>query len=174
MRSTASHFCHPNPSIRVVWIAKSDAAYAKDGAANAASVYGLAKEFARRKCEQLDEAHQHTLPNSNPVGVQHVFVDMAMPESSAQRFMRVLMPGAGTGPGRESCTLLYAGLAPDVRSGDYIIRWGRKSPVPDSIVERAIVEENETSIVGSFGWCEKHTERHTGNNTTNIEQHHDR
>ncbi|OAK99184.1 hypothetical protein IQ06DRAFT_336786 [Phaeosphaeriaceae sp. SRC1lsM3a] len=106
MRSTASHFCHPNPSIRVVWIAKSDPEYANDGAANAASVYGLAKEFARRGCEQVDEAHQHTLPNSNPVGVQHVFVDMAMPESSAQRFMRGLMPGAGTGPDREACTLL--------------------------------------------------------------------
>jgi hypothetical protein len=31
------------------------------------------------------------------------------------------------------CSLLYAGLGPDVRSGDWVVPWGRKGEVPEHV-----------------------------------------
>lgn len=149
MQSTASHSCHFNPSIRVVWISRSDA---KDGVMTVASIYHLAHHFADRGSGVEAGAHAHPLPNSNRAGVQHVVVDMAVPGGSrAQRILRTLMPGAGADPEREACTLLYAGLAPDVRNGDYVVPWGRKSSIPDSVMA------SETGGAGSWEWCDQHT-----------------
>lgn len=120
-----------------------------------ATVYHLASEFACRGCGELDDSTQkHTLPKSNSAGVQHVVVDMAMPEDSrVKRVLSALVPGVNArtrmDPDRRACTLLYAGLGPDVRSGDYIVLCGRKIAVPDSVVAGKLGEE-------SWKWYEKH------------------
>jgi hypothetical protein len=34
---------------------------------------------------------------------------------------------------KAACSLLYAGLGPDVRSGDWVVPWGRKGEVPEHV-----------------------------------------
>jgi retinol dehydrogenase-12 len=47
----------------------------------------------------------------------------------------------------EAYTPLYAGLAPDVRSGDWVVPWGRKGIVPERILEGiARREDGEVSV----------------------------
>lgn len=77
MQTTASHFCHLNPSIRVIWISRTDTASVEEDTSlsSAEQLNLLAHEFANRKMGQADDAHAHTLPNSNPSSVQHILVD---------------------------------------------------------------------------------------------------
>jgi retinol dehydrogenase-12 len=159
MATTASHFCHPNPSIRVVWISNTNTNHidADMGFSGAEELYLLAHEFADRKIERVDDTRAHTLPNSNPSGVQHVLVDQYMAGSSLGLSMRRLMPGRARNEDHEACTLLYAGLAPDVRSLDWVIPYGKKAIVPDR-VRQSIATPNASGKKVSarlYEWCER-------------------
>jgi retinol dehydrogenase-12 len=156
MHTTAGHFCHPNPSIRVVWIAsllgcsKSKGGMQLDSTTDVtkfsshihpqAGRYLLAHEFGVRQAAYIAPQgtafSTHTLPNSNPSGVQHVVVDIGFQEISSVG--RSIYRMIGTMSDRLECganTLLYAGVGPDVRNGDFVIPWGRKGTVPTHIVE---------------------------------------
>jgi retinol dehydrogenase-12 len=136
LHTTASHFCHPNPSIRVVWISSSHG--------DAEQVYLLAHEFSQRKHDgQVPDAHAHTLPNSNPLGVQHVFVDQRGSGSNLHRSIRRLKPSLAGESEYELCTLLYTGLAGDVRSRDWVVPWGRKDDVPEHVRECISIGERK-------------------------------
>jgi retinol dehydrogenase-12 len=147
MQITASHFCHANPSIRIVWISSSSAP-AGNSINTVDTAYLLVHEFAHRTHGggRLD-IHAHTLRNSNPSGVQHVVVDAAMPCSTLQCLFRRWVPGMRKEAKFEAYTPLYAGLAPDVRSGDWVVPWGRKGIVPERILEGiARREDGEVSV----------------------------
>jgi retinol dehydrogenase-12 len=73
MHTTATHFCHPNPSIRVIWISNSSIAPVCEGN-SAGTMYMLAHEFAHRGYSHVNDPHIHILSNHNPLGVQHVVV----------------------------------------------------------------------------------------------------
>lgn len=146
MQITASHFCHPNPSIRTVWISDNNAPRNLYGRNSVESLYLLAHEFSRRKFVEVYDAHEHTLPNSNPSGVQHVVVDAYILESSLKRYMRGLVPVVIKGENYGVCTLLYAGLAPDVRGGDWVIPWGRKTGVPGQIAACTVRTDEGKSV----------------------------
>jgi retinol dehydrogenase-12 len=129
MHATASHFCHMNSSIRAIWISSSPAAV------SANNLYLLAKEFEHREhdSQKHTDSHSHTLRNSNPSGVQHVVVDISSPWSNLQRCILRFTPGTLKGQDYIAFTLLYAGLAPDVKSGDWVVPQGRKRSVPDHV-----------------------------------------
>lgn len=135
-----------------------------------AGAYLLAHEFAlRRKEAQRDGqrdsmAHTHTLRGSNPMGVQHVVVNSGFTQQEGlQRFIpevaRGLMGAVLKGPEYTAYTLLYAGLGPDVRSGDFVIPWGRKGSVPAHVEESTKVKDGETMSVSArfFEWCREET-----------------
>jgi retinol dehydrogenase-12 len=134
MHTTASHFCHPNPSIRVVWIGNSNFSGARRDE-TVSELYQVAHEFAHRGTGNADEQpHAKTLPSRNPDGLQHVVVDHAPLGLKALRVVLNWMPRFVQGTQYMAYTLLYAGLGPDVRSGDLIIPWGRKEIVPGDVV----------------------------------------
>jgi retinol dehydrogenase-12 len=134
MHTTASHFCHPNPSIRVIWIADSISSGAR-GYEAMGEMYQLVHEFAHRRFSNADEQpHAKTLPNRNPDGIQHVVVDHAPSGSGGSRVVLNWMPRFVQGTQYMAYTLLYAGLGPDVRSGDLIIPWGRKGSATGDVV----------------------------------------
>jgi hypothetical protein len=56
-----------------------------------------------------------------------------------------------------ACTLLYAGLAPEVRSGDWVVPWGRKGSVPENVKVCRMVREGEQKSVSErvYEWCEE-------------------
>lgn len=152
MQTTASHFCHPNPSIRIVWISNSHAPRDPYGRNSAETSYLLAHEFSRRKFVEADDTHAHTLPNSNPSGVQHVVVDAYMPESHLRRYLRGLISVIVKGEDHAACILLYAGMAPDVRGWDWVIPWGRKAGVPGHVAASK-VRTNEGKSVSEELYC---------------------
>jgi retinol dehydrogenase-12 len=134
MHTTASHFCHANPSIRVIWTAESNFSGAYGDKA-VGELYLLAQEFAYRGPSDADEQpHANTLPNRNPDGVQHVVVDRTLSDSKFSRVILNWIPRILQGTQYMAYTLLYAGLGPDVRSGDLIIPWGRRGNVPADVV----------------------------------------
>ncbi|KAF2030672.1 hypothetical protein EK21DRAFT_65133 [Setomelanomma holmii] len=140
LHATASHFCHPNPSIRVVWIAPSsmpntDSGSTHPGAAD--TMYLLAHAFTTLpppSPKLATSANAHNLPTSNPSGVQHVCVTTNPEYPKWQRFVKYLVPVSPKDEvEKAACTLLYAGLAPDVRSGDWVAPWGRRAVVPEHL-----------------------------------------
>jgi retinol dehydrogenase-12 len=58
----------------------------------------------------------------------------------------------------EACTLLYAGFAPGVRSGDWVVSWGRKGGVPEGVREGMVKKGGETKS-GSAVLYEQYNER---------------
>jgi retinol dehydrogenase-12 len=117
LRITTSHFYHANPSVRIVWIATTLSA--------ARTAYLLAHEFAAREYAQ----------GANTFGVQHVVVDTTVPGSKVLRAVGRWLRGGRTEHELEACTLLYAGLASGVRSGDWVVPWGRNGNVPEGVME---------------------------------------
>jgi retinol dehydrogenase-12 len=155
MRTTASHFCHVNPSIRVVWIANSDTYRLRLNECGD-KLYQLAHEFAQRSHHDVDELYAHGLRNRNPEGVQHVVVDHTLPYRGARRVVRCWMSWLQS-TRYIAYTLLYAGLGPNVRSGDWIIPWGRKGNVPDDVVMCTKWKESEGKRPSQilYDMCEK-------------------
>ncbi len=126
-----------------------------------AGVYLLAREFPKRQREILvtyDAAEAHTLPGSNPSGVQHVAINPGFTRTNIQRHMGVasrgVMSAVSKSPVYGAYTALYAGLAPEVRSDDFVIPWGRKGSVPAHIMKSTVAEEGEESVSSRFyDWC---------------------
>jgi retinol dehydrogenase-12 len=162
MATTASHFCHPNPSIRVVWISNTNTTHIdndNDTTLNRADqIYLLAHEIANGKVEQVDNARAHTMPTGNPSGVQHVLVDQYIAGSGIERFMCRLKPNSARYEEYEACMLLYAGMAPNVRSGDWVISYGRKSTVPHHVLR--CVDTSDTEGKSASGrLCKRYEEQ---------------
>jgi retinol dehydrogenase-12 len=173
MEKTTSHFCHPNPSIRVVWTTPSPSnskstsgACVEDSTGapqklNTFSPYLLAHEFSRRKHSSAPlevGPHAHTLPNSNPSGVQHVTVALFSPPPKIQAILHNLVPSS-ISKARDygAFTLLFAGLAPDVRTGHWIVPWGQKGSVPKEVEKSTVGKEHKEGSVSarSYAWCEE-------------------
>jgi retinol dehydrogenase-12 len=167
MQSTASNFCHPNPSIRIIWSADSNQPRMQEEHAIKLLCL-LAHEFSRRKYIHANHPHAHTLPNSNPLGVQHILVDSPAPRLSWQSSMHAWMPKFIKGPDHRLSVLLYAGLSPDVKSGDVITHWGMKGQILERTEKttKKGEEEEENACQVLFDWCDENvtsfTEAHEG------------
>ncbi|KAH3969057.1 hypothetical protein HBH69_209180 [Parastagonospora nodorum] len=145
LQTSASHFCHPNSSIRVIWISEEDSAQA-----SCDQLYFLAQEFSRRKqCPKLNDSYAHTLPNSNPSGVQHVLEDQRRQGADLRRSFGRFLPFGAQRTEYDVCTLLYAGLAPRVASGDWVIPWGRKGEVSEFVRACTARQNDETNGVAA-------------------------
>ena len=187
MANVARHFCHPNQSIRVVWVSSllnvgtpdggvqldaSGAPKQLEGMSNymqsKAGVYLLAHEFAsRNKPAKKEDSKASTAGGSaneashgNPFGVLHVSLNPGLMKTELQRHapppMRGVMSAVFKGPKFGAYTELYAGLAPGVDSGDYVIPWGRKGMAPPHIVQSTKDEDGKASVSKRFyDWCER-------------------
>ena len=176
MQNTVSHFCHPNQSIRVVWVSsllnlgtpdggvqldQSGAPKQLKGMQNymqsKAGIYLLAHEFSRRPHPFSD-----TPGSGKGNRVLHISLNPGFMRTELQRHapapMRGIMSTVFKGPKFGAYTELYAGLAPGVESGDFVIPWGRKGEVPCHILESTKVGDlkhgNTESVSERFWrWC---------------------
>lgn len=187
METTASHFCHPNPSIRIAWVSsllnistpsggvQFDAATGAPKQLKAmenymqskAGVYLLAQEFALRQSQSKSQSEAsessaaNEMKHGNPHGVLHVLLNPGFMKTELQRHapppMRAVMSTVFKGPKYGAYTELYAGLAPNVKSGDFVIPWGRKGDVPCHLKESTKAgKEGEKSVSAKFyEWCEE-------------------
>jgi retinol dehydrogenase-12 len=135
-----------------------------------AGVYFLAHEFAARQkttvsianTTKSQEVHHttHTPSNINFEGIQHIALNPGFTSTSLQRGMpapiRAVMSAVFKGPEYGAYTELYAGLGPDLRSGDFIIPWGRKGSVPAHIVGGTVAKEGTVKSISAlfYEWCE--------------------
>jgi NAD(P)-dependent dehydrogenase (short-subunit alcohol dehydrogenase family) len=181
MQNVASRFCHPNQSIRVVWVSsmlnlgtprggvqldENEAPKQLKGMDNymqsKAAMYLLAHEFSARqqsRTGQTANGASNEMSNGNPFGVLHVCLNPGLMKTELQRHspppMRLIMGTVFKGPGYGAYTELYAGLGPDVRAGDFVIPWGRKGEVPGHILESTKTEDGRASVSKRvFEWCE--------------------
>jgi retinol dehydrogenase-12 len=166
MSNIAGHFCHANSSIRVVWasnllastpgnVIQFDNTGVPLSGDNRVGMYLLAYEFSRR--QKQAKANDHGLPIRNPHGVLHISVNS---ETEIMRYMpatvRVVMDALSRGPKYGAYTELYAGLAPVVEDGDFVVPWGRKGTVPAHVVESTMAKDGTTSVSARlYGWCEE-------------------
>jgi NAD(P)-dependent dehydrogenase (short-subunit alcohol dehydrogenase family) len=184
MHNVASHFCHPNQSIRVVWVASLLNMSTPDGGVqlddngvpkqfkgmdnymqSKAGVYLLAHEFSRRQKHTLPSATTSTAPNEsnhgNPHSIQHITLNPGLMKTELQRHVpapgRVLMGAIFKGPEYGALTELYAGLAPGVNDGDFVIPWGRKGEVPAHIVESTKDLDGKSVSSQFWEWCAAQT-----------------
>jgi retinol dehydrogenase-12 len=134
LRTTTSHFCHANPGIRIVWVATTPSA--------ARTAYLLAHEFAAREHAQ----------GANTFGVQHVVVHTTVQGSKVLRAVGRWLRGGRTEDELEACTLLYAGLAPGVRSGGWVVPWGRNGNVPEGVMEGTRKYGDESVSAVLYEW----------------------
>jgi NAD(P)-dependent dehydrogenase (short-subunit alcohol dehydrogenase family) len=184
MANVASHFCHPNQSIRVVWVSSLLNLSTPDGGVHLdeagspaqhkgmenymqskAGTYLLAHEFSsRQKQRPSPAAAPPTAPNErshgNPFGVLHITLNPGYMKTGFQRSapppLRAVMSALFKGPQFGAYTELYAGIAPDVKDGDFVIPWGRKGEVPGHIVESTrAVDEVESVSKRFYEWCER-------------------
>ena len=178
MSTISAHYCHANPSIRVVYVSSLLNFSTPDGGVqfddptnhpkqlkgmenymqSKAALFLLAQEFSRR--QKRSETDEHGLPNRNPHAVLHVALNPGLMKTELQRHvpppMRAVMGAVLKGPKYGAYTELYAGLAPDVRDGDYVIPWGRKGEVPVHILESTRAKDGDRSVGSRFyDWCEE-------------------
>ncbi|KAF1958352.1 NAD(P)-binding protein, partial [Byssothecium circinans] len=178
---TSSHFCHPNTSIRVIWkpclptpspATPTPSLYPSPyipAQLNAmdhymqtkAGAYLLAQEFHSRAHSSSTIADEHGTPSRNPAGVLHISLNPGFMKTELQRSspapMRGIMGAVFKGPKYGAYTELYAGLAPDVEDGDFVIPWGRKGVVPEHVARSTRVEGGgDGKSVGArfYEWCE--------------------
>lgn len=123
-----------------------------------AGVFLLASEFARRQV--LPQKDEHGITTRNPAGVLHVCANPGLVGSELQRHVPLPLRGLlGTmvkGPKYGAYTELYAGLAPDVNNGDFVIPWGRKASVPEHIHASTLEQAGDRSVSARFyEWCEE-------------------
>lgn len=71
--------------------------------------------------------------------------------------MRRLVPAGARHSEYEACTLLFTGLAPGVRSGDWVMRYGGKGTVPDHVLSCIDTREGEveSSSARLYERCEE-------------------
>ena len=145
MQNVASHFCHPNQSIRIVWVSSLLNVGAPHGGVqldesgapkqlkamenymqSKAGAYLLAHEFSQRQSSSSSSAATITLnetSHGNPFGIIHVSLNPGLMKTELQRNgpapMRVLMGAVFKGPKYGALTELYAGLASGVQAGDF-------------------------------------------------------
>ncbi|KAF2656202.1 short-chain dehydrogenase [Lophiostoma macrostomum CBS 122681] len=187
MANVARHFCHPNQSIRVVWVSSLLNVGTPDGGVqldasgvpkqlegmpnymqSKAGVYLLAHEFAsRQKSTGREDGNgssadviANEASHGNPFGVLHVSLNPGLMKTELQRHapppMRGIMSAVFKGPKAGAYTELYAGLAPGVSSGDYVIPWGRKGEVPPHVVRSMKGVDGQASVSKRFyEWCEQ-------------------
>lgn len=74
---------------------------------------------------------------------------MTIPGSKLPRAMRRLMLSDAKETEYRACTLLYAGLAPEVRSGDWVVPWGRKGSVPEHVRDGAVIKAKVVEAVSA-------------------------
>jgi NAD(P)-dependent dehydrogenase (short-subunit alcohol dehydrogenase family) len=184
MGNVASHFCHPNQSIRVVWVSSLLNLSTPQGGVqldtngspkqlksmenymqSKAGVYLLAHEFSSRQKQEPSSAGakstaKNEISHGNPFGVLHVTLNPGFIKTDLQRTtpapLRAVMSAMFKGPQFGAYTELYAGIAPNVKDGDFIIPWGRKGEVPAHIVESTrAVGEMESVSKRFYDWCER-------------------
>ncbi|KAF2680276.1 NAD(P)-binding protein [Lentithecium fluviatile CBS 122367] len=169
MQNVASHFCHPNASIRVVWVSSMLNLRTPTGGLSGmehymqskAGAYLLAHEFGQRSSQAQKTSSPSPSKSQNPHGVLHVSLNPGFLKTNLQRHapppMRGLMGTVFKGPKYGAYTELYAGLAPDVHQSDFIIPWGRKGGVPDHLsASTKVAEEGLKSVSARFyDWCEE-------------------
>lgn len=178
LSNTASHFCHPNTSIRVVYVSSLLNLSTPNGGVQLSSgvpkqlsgmqhymqtkagIYFLAQEFSRRQKEKGPGTDEQGLETRNPAGVLHVALNPGLMKTELQRHapppMRGIMGAVFKGPKYGAYTELYAGLAPDVKDGDFVIPWGRKGCVPDHIRGSTGAKAGEKSVSARFyEWCQE-------------------
>jgi retinol dehydrogenase-12 len=200
MQNASQHFCHPNASIRVIWVSSMLNLSTPDGGVQLlpstttttsttttrsipgttppwipkqlsgmqhymqtkAGVYLLSQEFARRSSPS-SEVPTSTSPPSirqNPHGVLHIALNPGFLKTNLQRNapapLRGIMGALFKGPKYGAYTELYAGLAPDVRQGDFVIPWGRIGSVPEHVSASTKVTKEGLESVGArfYEWCE--------------------
>ena len=180
MHNVASHFCHPNQSIRVVWVSSLLNMSTPHGGVQLdsngvpkqlkamenymqtkAGVYLLAHEFSQRQHQSSSSAPSTTTPNEsshgNPHSIQNITLNPGLMKTELQRHVpapgRVIMGAVFKGPEYGALTELYGGLAPGLNDGDFVIPWGRKGSVPEHIVESTKAVDGK-SVSGQFyDWC---------------------
>ncbi|KAF2798087.1 NAD(P)-binding protein [Melanomma pulvis-pyrius CBS 109.77] len=182
MSSVSSHFCHANTSVRIVWVSSLLNVSTPEGGVqfdsetgmpkqfkgmqnymqSKAGAYLLAHEFSLRQKQLQPQISTQTpaLPSRNPHGVLHVALNPGFLKTELQRHapppLRLVMGAMLKGPQYGAYTELYAGLAPDVQNGDFVIPWGRRGEVPGHIVESTRATEGEKSVSARFyEWCEE-------------------
>ncbi|KAH7136026.1 hypothetical protein B0J11DRAFT_519763 [Dendryphion nanum] len=182
MQNVASHFCHPNQSIRVVWVSSllnvstphGGVQFDENGAPkqlkgmenymqSKAGVYLLAQEFSRRQKNTKDSSSSTAINESsygNPHGVLHISLNPGHVKTELQGNalspMRLIMGVVSKGPRYGAYTELFAGLAPGVNDGNFVIPWGRKGNVPDHIAASTKARNGGKSVSAIFyEWCEQ-------------------
>ncbi|KAF2738841.1 short-chain dehydrogenase, partial [Polyplosphaeria fusca] len=175
MEQTSAHFCHPDPSVRVVWVCSCfDVNTAKGGVqldSNGApkqlkgmehymqsktGLYFLAREFAKSAGEKVPQ-------NQYGNQVMHVALHPGFMKTELQRNMpapvRAIMGAVMKGPKYGAYTELYAGFAPDVQTGGFYWPWGRKGVVPDHVEESTVAPADGGKSVAArfYDWCEYET-----------------
>ncbi|KAF2114436.1 short-chain dehydrogenase [Lophiotrema nucula] len=178
MEATSSHFCHPNPSVRVVWVASCldigtpqggvqfPSTVAADPSCKPpmaqymqtkAGIYFLAHEFFQRS-ETVASVANPSMTNSNRV--MHVSLHPGFMRTELQRHMpaaaRAVMSVTTKGPKYGAYTELYGGLAPQTENGAFYWPWGRKGEVPEHLIASTKKGENSQSVSEKFyDWCEE-------------------
>jgi retinol dehydrogenase-12 len=94
----------------------------------------LAHEFSLRQ-----KATPTTTSTTTPTTVLHIALHPGFLKTELQRYMpaplRALTSATFKGAEFGAYTELYAGLSPEVRDGDWVIPWGRRSEVPGHVEE---------------------------------------
>jgi retinol dehydrogenase-12 len=188
MQSVSTHFCHPNTSVRVIWVSALLNLSTPQGGVQLipsvsttspatswtpkqfsgmqqhmqtkAGVYLLAQEFSRRPPPLPSGSHSPAL-RQNPHNVLHVAVNPGFVKTNLHRHaalpLRGIMGAVFKSPKYGAYTELYAGLAPGVKQGDFIIPWGRKGCVPEHLsASLEVGDEGLKSVSARFyEWCEE-------------------
>ncbi|KAF2712848.1 NAD(P)-binding protein [Pleomassaria siparia CBS 279.74] len=161
MSNVSAHFCHANPSIRVVWVSALLNNSTPDGGVQLLDEStGAPKQFKAMHNYMRERTDEHGIQSRNPHGVLHVVVNPGSVKSELHRYtsspIRTMMGAILKNPKYGAYTELYAGLAPNVNDGDFVLPWGRKGEAPEHIVASMKTEEGKKTVSARFyEWCEE-------------------
>ncbi|KAJ4360765.1 short-chain alcohol dehydrogenase [Didymosphaeria variabile] len=177
MHRTTTHFCHINTSIRIVYACSLLTVSTPQGGVqlvpgkeeeiwnpkqlvgvegymqSKAGVYFLAYEFALRH-KDVEKVDEHGVRSRNTAGVLHVCVNQGAGKAALPEALQGILGRVGKRARYGAYTELFAGVAPGVEDGDFIVPWGRKGSVPEHV--QASMKEGKGKSVSArfYEWCE--------------------
>ncbi|KAF2476903.1 short-chain dehydrogenase [Lindgomyces ingoldianus] len=163
----ASSSAESGSGARVVWVSSNITMFTPQGGVqldsnNTPKQFKAMDNYMQTKAGLVLLAHEFNThqpqdPDSKPI--THISLNPGFMRTELQRHTpapaRALMSLIFKPAKYGAYTELYAGFSPDIKSGEFVVPWGRKGCVPDHIAKSMQAAGGKSVSTRFYEWCEE-------------------